>query len=760
MTNYDFKTLSPLDFEVLTRDLLQEELKITLENFKQGKDGGVDCRYCKNNTDELVIQCKHRPESSFNKLFRMLEKEEKKKVEILKTNRYILAISISLTVYQKRKIRDLFTPYIVKQSDIYDKNNLNNLLTKFPKIEKQQFKLWLSSVNILEEIFHSKIKNFSKMSLEKMKEDAKYYVQNKSFSEALEVLTKYNVCIIAGNPGVGKTMLAEMLCLQYLNQGYEIIKISSDISEASEINDSGKKVFYYDDFLGQVSQNEKLNKNEDERLVGFINSIRKSKFTKFILTTREYILNQAKMSYEKIDREIFDKEKYVVDISKYTRLIKAKILYNHLYFLNIHKEYIAQITNEKRYLKIIDHVNYNPRIIETMCNMANRSSVDPNLYYDNFIKVLDNPECIWDHAFNHQLSESAKDLLIVIASLSGEVFKEDLCKAYCSFHSLKSEKYKSITSPRDFINSLKELDGNFVVIEKSRDNLIIKFQNPSIKDYLHNYLGDNKEIIKILISTSVYFEQINWLWSFRKEFQIFTDTGSDNSILLEGIKNTLYANGCHLINVRNSTGEEYVERSVNSERFEIRVLEVYEIYRKVPSQIFIDYVNELLSKVDKRIDKKEVDKWALWRLMQGLADRKITVNIKLLEKSKEYLINDMVYLELYTYAGRFAKLYPELISRDEKKELKKKFYEYIHNDELFEVSDPQILRQDADDVKEIAKILSVGSYEIVKRMNDRADEIESHLQDREEDSEKDYGPVIEDNRCNDIEIDSIFSKML
>ena len=46
MSNYDFTTsLSPIDFELLSKDLLEAELGITLENFSEGRDKGIDLRY-------------------------------------------------------------------------------------------------------------------------------------------------------------------------------------------------------------------------------------------------------------------------------------------------------------------------------------------------------------------------------------------------------------------------------------------------------------------------------------------------------------------------------------------------------------------------------------------------------------------------------------------------------------------------------------------------------------------------------------------
>ena len=42
MPNYDFKQLSPHDFEQLTRDLIQARDDFILESFKTGRDLGID----------------------------------------------------------------------------------------------------------------------------------------------------------------------------------------------------------------------------------------------------------------------------------------------------------------------------------------------------------------------------------------------------------------------------------------------------------------------------------------------------------------------------------------------------------------------------------------------------------------------------------------------------------------------------------------------------------------------------------------------
>ena len=140
MSNYTFETLDDKDLEELTRDLLQKELKITLESFKRGKDGGFDLRYSsgKDTPNTIIVQVKHYLNSGFDLLYRHLEKDEVPKVKNeIKPDKYILVTSVGLTPQNKSKIQKLFQPFILTTGDIYGRDDLNNLLKKFPEIKTE-----------------------------------------------------------------------------------------------------------------------------------------------------------------------------------------------------------------------------------------------------------------------------------------------------------------------------------------------------------------------------------------------------------------------------------------------------------------------------------------------------------------------------------------------------------------------------------------------------------------------------------------------
>lgn len=500
---YDFQTLSPKDFEELTRDLLQKELNITFESFKNGKDQGIDLRYAKNSDNEIIVQCKHYKNSKFSNLIKSL-KEEVNKIQKLNPSRYIVVTSLALSPKNKEKILSTCSPYITSTSDILGLDDLNNLIQKNKDVENNHFKLWMTSTNVLERILHSDIVNESIFKLEEIKEKIKRFVPNPSLYKAKEILNTENCVVISGAPGVGKTTLAEMLIWEYTLNEYEFINISENIKEAFSLyspNPNKRQIFYYDDFLGTTN----LTKNEDSSLILFISKINKSKNKKMILTTREYILQQKKILYEKINN--FDFKKCVIDLKNYTKQIKAEILYSHLYFSELPYEYISTMINNEKYLDIIKHPNYNPRIIDYMTKAKHYKEILPQNYFDEFIKNLDNPTEIWCHAFEYQIDNKTRSTLFAITTFNQYYLafeKDDILEvSNIICQKLYSEKINNL----DFKKSIKILEGDFITINNGN----INFANPSIRDFIEVYIYKNN-LLSAFIELSNRNEQYKWLY--------------------------------------------------------------------------------------------------------------------------------------------------------------------------------------------------------------------------------------------------------
>ncbi|MBK6648524.1 MAG: restriction endonuclease [Betaproteobacteria bacterium] len=152
---YDFRTLSPIDFELFARDLLQAELSITMESFGPGKDGGIDFRFAAADQD-VVVQAKHYVEGGPRSPLQAAMKEDSKVLK-LAPGRYILVTSLSLTPELKRKIVQAMPSTPLSAGDVIGREDLNNFLGHHPQVLRQHFKLLLTSTVVLERILHSAV---------------------------------------------------------------------------------------------------------------------------------------------------------------------------------------------------------------------------------------------------------------------------------------------------------------------------------------------------------------------------------------------------------------------------------------------------------------------------------------------------------------------------------------------------------------------------------------------------------------------------
>lgn len=517
MANYDFhELLSYLDFEKVTQDLLEAELGIAFENFRDGPDGGIDLRHApartsggKPQSGRTIVQCKRY--KTFASLRAELAGSELQKIKALAPVRYILSTSVALSPRQVDELVDLLSPYVHTSGDIYGRDRLNHLLAKHPEVEHRHVKLWANSAAVLDELLNGRSHAVTRDEVAKTIAAAKLYVKNDSFDEALAILDEHRICIVSGQPGIGKTTLARQLLLYHLERGFEIVKIESDISEARDRNFQQKpRFYYYDDFLGQTGRADKLNKNEDQKLIDFMHSVRESKGSVFVLTTREYILNQACLHYEKIDREKFDHRICVLDLSKYSRRIRGQILYNHLHFSRLPATHAREIVATRSYVPIVDHPNYNPRLIESLTSPDWVGDIAAKDYPTLFLDTLENPAQIWNHAFRGQLSGAAMHLLLVLTTMRRWARLDDLRAAFDAFHEAESQRWHATRTSQDFLNALKELDGTFVQTTLVRTQQVVEFANPSIRDFMQHIVCSG-EWLASLIDASVFFEQPEWL---------------------------------------------------------------------------------------------------------------------------------------------------------------------------------------------------------------------------------------------------------
>jgi hypothetical protein len=318
--------------------------------------------------------------------------------------------------------------------------------------------------------------------------------------------------VISGVPGIGKTTLAEMLLYAHLEQGYEPVVIRGEVAEGKKLfKANAKQVFYYDDFLGQTflgDRREYLGRNEDLAIVDFMDMVRRSGKSRFILTTREHILSTALQISERLAHSPMREYRCVLELSDYSYEQKARILYNHLYFSNLPGSYKEAILEGDFFLEIIKHEHFNPRLIEWLSTYGRLREVSPNTYQTHISVLLMSPENIWAHAFRTQISDAARHVLLCFYTLGEWIDIVDLEPAFLSLHRYSAAKYNQRIGPGDFRKSLQELDGAFLSYRAGHASYL----NPSVREFIASVIGEDSEIADDLLNAAARFKQVVNLW--------------------------------------------------------------------------------------------------------------------------------------------------------------------------------------------------------------------------------------------------------
>ncbi len=500
---YDFSQLNDKEFEALVADLLSAHFDNRIERFKPGKDGGVDGRFFSDQSDEIILQCKHYLKTGYSGLISKLKSEEAKKVIKLSPEKYIFATSLQLSRENKKEITEIFSPFLKRDDDVFGQEDLNDILSKNPKIEEKYFKLWITSTNVFDRIINNAIKGRSQHELERIQEDSYKYVQTTNHEEALNKLEENHTVIISGEPGIGKTVLAENLGLFYASKDFEFIDIQESLSEAENVyKPETKQIFYFDDFLGS-NYFEIIENKKDSHVVKFIDRIKRDKTKRFILTSRTNIFKSGLLHSPIFSNHKIEKQEYLIKITSLSELDRAKILYNHIWFSNLPEDYIDELYIDKRYRDIIKHKNFNPRLIQFITDM-DRIPVDESKdYWEYIVRTLENPIDVWDDCFKTQSNPFVRCLVNLTVFNGGTISEKDLKKSYHELVEIKSLDNPSHTE-KDFRSMAELAVKSFLNRKNIFGEIEFSLFNPSIADYiLREYssnLGELRDIFKALNS--------------------------------------------------------------------------------------------------------------------------------------------------------------------------------------------------------------------------------------------------------------------
>lgn len=474
------------EFEDFGCNVVQIREGIILEKFLKNHDKGCDGRYfAKGN--KIIVQCKRY--TTFANLYYEIKNIEILKIKKLNPQRYILVLSLDLSVNQKEKILNLLEPYIKKPEDIITAEDINNYLQmdKFNSLKNYCEEKFISQnvdyFKLINQVKDPKIINYTKWLLDDLKKINNYFIETKVFNISKKNLLNEKIIILTGDPGSGKTTSGKML-VNYLivsNLVDEVYSVKSTDEILRVYDQEKRQAIFFDDFWGSTFS---FLKHDFKDLTEIIQKISESN-SYLILTTREYVLNQGLKYFKEFNATCIEKRIFYKNCD-YTKKEKLEILYKHFFNSNISFNHLSLI--EDYAMDIINSINYSPRAIHYFISRNQDKQFKEHQFFINFINYLKDPYDYFDAIFNN-LTNGAQLVAYVLAISNPPILITYLKE---SFQRISKKLNASNIKASEFEEYLQELMDMFLDISNYDQNMIT-FSNHSIHDFI------NKKFVDVFI---------------------------------------------------------------------------------------------------------------------------------------------------------------------------------------------------------------------------------------------------------------------
>lgn len=524
---FNYSALDSYEFELLSRDLAQRLTGIKLSCYTEGKDGGIDASdyyFGPNAHPSIVVQAKRwiqrasysKLESTMVALINQLNSCDKLPSESL-----IFAVASGISEAFQQRLSTKAKSLGVPDFQLLDSVKFDQLLSDESNsdILRNHFKLWIAGTNVLQNLYNRSFFVGCDLYLADIDKRKSLFVQTELFNRAVDILKSNPCLLITGDPGTGKTTLTQMLALQMSADGYRVLyssyyELESVVSASSPDSDL-PELIVLDDFLGQNFLDVRPGLLRQISRLLFI--VKKSDKRKIILNSRISILNEADRkddSFHRLIRQLDDQLVYI-DTSSMGLLDKARIFLSNLRFENVPQSYIKVLSekvdkDKAGCVKICEHPNYNPRVIEYCSRPEFIERCDLNNYYSAIVSRLNNPVDIWKNEFEERLGEEERVLAYQLFSFGKEsVSLLHLKTAFNSRIKLSSGIDCSIDC---FDRAIKRLESAVVKTVIIAGELHVAMVNPSVNDYCATFLAANTLESASIVETAIYADQLETIF--------------------------------------------------------------------------------------------------------------------------------------------------------------------------------------------------------------------------------------------------------
>lgn len=495
---YNLHQLGWYSFQQLAITIAKEVFGQTVGSFLPTNDAGRDGCFTgiwKKNKHEsvegtYVFQCKFT-----NKVNRRLKPSDvddeftkvKKLVDKGVCDFYILFTNNGVSGRTEELLAKRFSGIGVKYFKIFD----NEWIVQTIK-ENSRLRILVPRVyglGDLTKILDARVYDQGKELLASLKDEFGKFVITSSYRRAAKAINQHGFVLLIGGPASGKTTIASSLAMAAMDLWKSMtmkLRNADEVVQRWDPDEPGQ-FFWIDDAFGVTRYESSLVQRWNLAMPHVKAMIKKN--VRIIMTSRDYIYEEARKELKVGAFPLLNESKVVIDVLKLTDEEKRQILYNHIKMGDQHREFKTAI---KPFLEMA--ATSTQFLPETARRLGTRLHTKTLHLSDYYVKDF----VIRQREFFIDLLHNLDKHLIAALAL---IYMND--ERLSSPLDLSSEELKSVeqldSTKGKCVTALHAMRNNLVQLIDGEDESYWKFKHPTIGDAFSDYIKESPELIEIYI---------------------------------------------------------------------------------------------------------------------------------------------------------------------------------------------------------------------------------------------------------------------
>lgn len=497
-SKYDLHQLGWHGFQQLCNAVITTVLGQSVEIFLDGNDAGRDGAFQgtwsprdgQTFAGKFVIQCKftarREHKLSLSDIADELTKA-RKLVEKGQCDVYLLITNAGITGSSSARIEDSFRAVGVKDVLILGATWICEKIESHSSLRMNVPRLY--GLGDLSQIIDERRYKQTQALLSELKPDLAKTVVTDTYRHALRALQTRGFVLLVGEPAAGKTTIASLLAMCAVDEWKsEVFKLVTPQEVSTHWNtEESSRLIWVDDAFG-VTQYESHLVMGWNRILDAVSTMIK-RGHRVVMTSRDYIYNQARRDLKRTSFPLFDESQVVIDVKKLSLSEKEQILYNHLKLGDQTKTVLGKLK------PFLPAVALNDRFIpETARRLGTRG----------FTKGL----TFTESGINDFVVKQEQILVDTLASMDTDS-RAALALIYMKEGAVESPVSITIEEDRAIgrlgstesrcLSALEHLNGSFVQLVDTDAARIWRFKHPTIGDALALNLAQSPEHLSIFV---------------------------------------------------------------------------------------------------------------------------------------------------------------------------------------------------------------------------------------------------------------------